>query len=133
MYGLVPLGLSGAAITLVTFVGCRFHATTSTVVLLYLLVVVIHSLGGRFLESASICILATGCLDFFFLQPLFSFYVADWLDILSLFTFLTVALVITRLVLRTKAEPVDLTCAAHNLSIYMRLLKGSYSRLPIRR
>jgi two-component system, OmpR family, sensor histidine kinase KdpD len=103
-HGLVQLGLSAAAMALVTFVGYRFHATESIVVLLYLLVVVIHSLGGRFIESASICFLATACLDFFFLPPLFSFRIGSPLDLVSLFTFLTVALVITRLVLRTKSE-----------------------------
>ncbi|HYZ71808.1 MAG TPA: DUF4118 domain-containing protein, partial [Chthoniobacterales bacterium] len=102
--GLVQLALSGTAIALVTFVGYRIHATESIVVLLYLLVVVIHSLGGRFIQSAYICFLATACLDFFFLPPLFSFRIASPLDLLSVSVFLIVALVITKLVLKTRSE-----------------------------
>jgi K+-sensing histidine kinase KdpD len=102
--GLVRLGLSGITIALVTFAGYQLHLAPSTVVLLYLLVVVLHSLAADSFCRAVVGIAATGCLDFFFVPPLFSFLIADPRDLLPLFTFLTVALVVTRLVSRTKEE-----------------------------
>jgi two-component system sensor histidine kinase KdpD len=95
---------SGLGIALLTFCSEKFHFNTATVVLLYLLVLVMQSLDGRFVWSAIVAVLSAACLDFFFLPPLHSLQVADPFNILALFVFLVIALLVTRLVTKVRVE-----------------------------
>ena len=54
--------------------------------------------------SAIVSLAGAACLDFFFLPPLLSLRIADPFNILTFFVFLAVALVITHLVSRVRAE-----------------------------
>jgi two-component system, OmpR family, sensor histidine kinase KdpD len=96
--------LGAFAVALVTFSGFRLHFNSATVVLLYVLIIVWQSLTGGFVLSASVAMISAVCLDFFFLPPLFSLRIADPLNLLAFFVFVAVALVITRLVSRLRAE-----------------------------
>jgi len=69
----------------------------------YLLFVVAQSLTGDFVSAAIVAVLSVACLDFFFVDPLFSFQVESPLDTLGLAAFLIVSLVITRLVTKVRA------------------------------
>jgi two-component system sensor histidine kinase KdpD len=71
---------------------------------LYLLVVVLQSLTGDFFSSAVVSVLAAGCLDYFFVPPLFSFEVTGPLNVAALISFLVTSLVITKLVSRIRTE-----------------------------
>jgi two-component system, OmpR family, sensor histidine kinase KdpD len=95
---------SSIAIAALTFASYQLHFNAATVVLLYLLVVVLQSLAGGFLASAIIAVAAAGCLDFFFLPPILSFQISDPFNVLALFVFLAIALVVTRLVSRVGVE-----------------------------
>ncbi|MGA3236485.1 MAG: ATP-binding protein [Bryobacteraceae bacterium] len=95
---------SSLAIAALTFGSYQLHFNAATVVLLYLLVIVLQSLAGGFLASAIIAVAAAGCLDFFFLPPILSFQISDPFNILALFVFLAIALVVTRLVSRVGVE-----------------------------
>jgi two-component system, OmpR family, sensor histidine kinase KdpD len=95
---------SSLAIAALTFASYRLHFNAATVVLLYLLVIVLQSLAGGFLASAIIAVAAAGCLDFFFLPPILSFQISDPFNVLALFVFLAIALVVTRLVSRVGVE-----------------------------
>lgn len=98
-YGLIAL----AALTFVCF---RLRLSISTAGFLYLIVVVLLSLGGDIIPSVLISILAAACLNYYFAPPVFSFRVHDTLNISSILAFLTASLVISRLVseLRTMSE-----------------------------
>jgi two-component system, OmpR family, sensor histidine kinase KdpD len=95
---------SNAAIALLAFAGFRLHFNNATVVLLFLFVVVMHSLTGRAIASAIVAMIAAGCLAFFFLPPIFSFRVDDPLDELALSVFVIVALVVSWQVSRVRVE-----------------------------
>jgi two-component system sensor histidine kinase KdpD len=71
---------------------------------LFLLTVIVQSLWSDFLAAAVVSVLAVASLDYFFLDPLFSFAVTSPLNILALVAFLVTALVITSLVSRVGAE-----------------------------
>ncbi len=92
------------AVMLLTLTGFKVHIDLASAIPLYLLVVVLQSLTGDFRSTAIISILATGCLDFFFTEPLFSLRAANPLNGLALLAFLFTALVITRLVTRVREE-----------------------------
>lgn len=97
--------LGAAAVGVLTFASFRLlHLGFATASPLYLLVVVLQSLTGDFLSSAVVSVLAAGCLDYFFVTPLFSFAVTGPLNVVALVSFLVTSLVITKLVSRIRAE-----------------------------
>jgi len=95
---------STAAIALLTFAGYQLHFNNATVVLLLLLVVVLQSLTGGVVSSLIAATVAAGCLDYFFLPPVFSFGVDDPLDGIALSVFIVVALIVTWQVSRVRVE-----------------------------
>src|SRR5215471_3316175 len=97
LVGTVVLGI-------VTFIAFQLHFSVAATSAVYLLVVTMQSLGGDFAAAVVVSVLAFGCLDYFFTEPLFSFLIADPLDFLDLTAFLVVSLVVTRLVTRLRIE-----------------------------
>ena len=95
--------LGGAGVALLTFIGIRLHLSFATASFCYLLLLVMQSLSGHFVSSAVVSFLAVGCLDYFFVEPLFSFQVESPLDTLGLASFLITGLVITKLVSKVRA------------------------------
>jgi two-component system sensor histidine kinase KdpD len=96
--------VSGLAIAVATFTCYKLQFNAATVVLLYLLVIVWQSLAGGFVLSAAVAMIAAVCLDFFFLPPLLSLRIADPLNVLAFVVFVVIAVVITHLVSRLRAE-----------------------------
>ncbi len=96
--------VAGAAILALTAACYRLRLPFMAVSPLYLLAIVWQSLSGSFAGSALISVLAVGCLDYFFVDPLFSFWVAGRLSLIALLSFLITSLVITKLVTRVRRE-----------------------------
>lgn len=88
---------AGVVVTgLLTLLSYELHFGFNVDASLYLVVVVVlQSLTGDFFSSAVVAVLAAGCLDYFFVQPLFTFRIVRPSDALALATFLITALVIT--------------------------------------
>jgi signal transduction histidine kinase len=102
--------LSVASLTLVCH---RLHSSLATVGFLYLIVIVLLSSRGSFFSSAFVSILAVGCLDYFFAPPIFSFLVADPLNVVAIATFLVTSFVITRLVFRVRVMNDEALLSVH--------------------
>ena len=66
--------------------------------LVYLIVIVLLSLLDSFVSSAIFSVIAIGCIDFFFAEPIFSFEIENTRDILTCVAFLFASLVVTGLV-----------------------------------
>jgi two-component system, OmpR family, sensor histidine kinase KdpD len=97
--------LVGALVTgLFTLLGYRLGFDIGVTAPAYLLIIVLQSLTGDFLSSALVSVLAVGCLDFFFIEPVLTFNVVRPQDAFALGSFLITALVITRLVSRLRVE-----------------------------
>jgi two-component system sensor histidine kinase KdpD len=71
---------------------------------IFLIAIVLQSLDGTFVEAAAISVLAVASLDYFFLEPLFTFNIDDPRDALHVAAFLTISLVITRIQSKSRAE-----------------------------
>jgi signal transduction histidine kinase len=98
-------GLLGTiGLVLVTLICFRLQAGLATAALLYLMIVVLVSLKGSFISSVMVSVLAVGCLDYFFTTPLFSLGMNDLPSYVALAIFLTVSLIITRLVSRVRKQ-----------------------------
>jgi two-component system sensor histidine kinase KdpD len=95
---------SSLVIALLSVAAYKFHFNSATVVLLYLLVIVLQSLAGGLFPSVIVAVVAAASLDFFFLPPLLSLRISDPFNLLALFVFLTIALIVTWLVSRVRVE-----------------------------
>jgi two-component system sensor histidine kinase KdpD len=83
------------ALTLVCF---RFHTSSTTVGLLYLIIIVLVSLAGNLIPSVVVALIAYGFLDYFFTAPLFTLGMNQPLDFVAPFAYLITAIVINRLI-----------------------------------
>lgn len=97
--------LAGSIVTgLLTLICYRLGFDFKVAAPVYLLIVVLQSLTGDFRSTALISVLAVGCLDYFFVEPIFTFNVMEPSDAFALLSFLITALVITQLVSRLRAK-----------------------------
>lgn len=92
------------AVGVLTVLCFRLHLGYTVAGSLFLLAVIVQSLWSDFLAAAVVSVLAVASLDYFFVDPLFSFTVTNPTNILALVAFLVTALVITSLVSRVGAE-----------------------------
>jgi two-component system sensor histidine kinase KdpD len=92
------------AVAILTFLCFHFQLGYTVAGPLFLLTVIVQSLWSDILASAVVSVLAAGSLDYFFVEPLFSFSVTSVSNLLALLAFLITALVITSLVSRVGAE-----------------------------
>jgi two-component system sensor histidine kinase KdpD len=93
----IRVALAAAAVLLITWLAYRLHFNLSSATSIHLLVVTAIAVQWGFLESSIISLLSVVCLDYFFTQPLFKFYMSDSHDWVALITFEGVALVVSRL------------------------------------
>ncbi len=99
--------IGSAALALLTWVCFRFHANSTTVALLYLIVIVLVSLRGSFVPAALVSIIAYICLDYFFTAPLFHLAMNQTLDLVAPIAFVSTAFVITRLMSKMRKSIED--------------------------
>jgi len=90
----------GVALALVTF-GCfQLGLNSPTTAFIFLIIVVFFALLDSFVSSVIFSVIAVGCLDYFFVEPLFSLHVSSPQDIVTLIAFTLTSLAITSLVRR---------------------------------
>ncbi|MCU1251909.1 MAG: integral rane sensor signal transduction histidine kinase [Edaphobacter sp.] len=86
-----------AAALFITWAAYRFHFNLSSATSLHFFLVTAIALRWGFLEASIVSLLSVVCLDYFFTQPLFRFYMTDSHDWVALVTFESVALLVSRL------------------------------------
>ncbi len=82
---------------LLTFLAYRLHFNLSSATSIHLFLVAAIALRWGFLEASLVSILSVACLDYFFTEPLFAFYISDSHDWVALLTFEAAALLVSRL------------------------------------
>ena len=123
---LVALWIFGClALAIVTWVCFLLDLYPGAVGLAFLIVIVLLSLLDSFISSAIFSVVAVACLDFFFTEPRFSFYVTSIGDVITLVAFVLTSFVVTGLVRRLRdvaaahAEQVRLLDLTHD-SVFVR-------------
>jgi two-component system sensor histidine kinase KdpD len=91
----IVVGVAAALLT--TWVAYRFHFNLSSATSVHLFLVTVIALQWGFFEASFVSLLSVACLDYFFTQPLFHFYMSDSHDWVALITFESVALLVSRL------------------------------------
>lgn len=94
---IVRLGFGIAASSLLTLGAYRFHFNLSAATSLHLFLIAVIALRWGFLEASMTSLVSVACLDYFFTEPLFHFYISDSHDWLALGTFESVAVLVSRL------------------------------------
>ena len=98
----IPLLIGG-----ITFAGFRLHVNSFIAGFVYLLPVLLIAFFWGFWEATIASILSVLCLDYFFTEPLFAFYMADPHDWVAISAFETVAIVVSRLAMQVKAKAAE--------------------------
>jgi K+-sensing histidine kinase KdpD len=91
-----------SALALVTLVCFRFQVNSTTVALLYLIVIVLVSLKSTLASSSLVSIIAYLCLDYYFTEPLFTLGLNQTLDFVAPIAYVATAFVITRLMSKVR-------------------------------
>jgi len=91
-------------VAVITAAAFSLHLRFSTASFCFLLFIVLQSLAGDLAASVIISMLAAGCLDYFFTEPLLSFRVASLFNLLALASFLITGIVIAQLVVNVRAK-----------------------------
>src|SRR5258705_2458279 len=94
---IIRIAVGIAAALFITWVAFRFHFNLSSATSIHLFLVTAIALRWGFLEASIVSLLSVVCLDYFFTQPLFRFYMTDSHDWVALVTFESVALLVSRL------------------------------------
>lgn len=92
----------GVVLALATGASFVLGLSSATAACVYLAIIVVLSLMDSFVAALVFPVVAVGCLDYFFIKPLFAFEVASPQDSITLFAFLLTSTVITTLVRRLK-------------------------------
>jgi two-component system sensor histidine kinase KdpD len=126
-------GAGVLGVALLTLLGFRLHLSLTAVSSCYLLLLVLQSMSGDFPSALATAFLSVACLNYFFVQPLFSFHVANPLDVLALIAFLATGLTITRLVTKVRAKTETSRLQHENLQRLYGLAQQLLSLEPARR
>lgn len=94
LYRLVTGSIAAFLLSVFAF---RLHFNLSSATSIHLFLVVIIALQWGFLEASLVSILSVACLDYFFTEPVFAFYMTDSRDWVALLTFEAAALLVSRL------------------------------------
>ena len=119
-----------ALIAAVTAVCYRIHLNSASTALLFLIAIVLQSLDCGFWEAATVSVLATACLDWFFIDPLFTFTVAHGLDVVTLVCLLIVSLVVTRIQSRSRSEARESKLQRENMERLYRTGTELFAQAP---
>jgi len=103
LWYLAALWLAGcAALAAVTWVCFFLNVSVAATALTYVAVIVVLSLFDSLVSAAIFSFFAAGCLNYFFVEPRFSFNVRFGQDAATLAAFLVTSFVVTGLVRRTR-------------------------------
>jgi two-component system sensor histidine kinase KdpD len=90
--------VAGSSVALLlTLLTYHLHFNLSSAISIHLFLVVVIALRWGFLEASVVSVLSVVCLDYFFTQPVFAFYMSDAHDWVALLTFEATALLVSRL------------------------------------
>jgi two-component system, OmpR family, sensor histidine kinase KdpD len=94
-------------VALVTVVAYGAHTKSFVAGFIYLFPIMLIAFGWGFIEASIASVLAVGCLDYFFTEPLFHFYMSDPQDWIALASFEAIVLLVSRLADRLKRHATE--------------------------
>ena len=115
--------LRGIAITAGLTAICFYaRVPAAAMACLYMMATVLQSLDSGFLEATVLAVLTTACLDYFFMDPLFSMRLSDPADVTSVACLLAASLLTIRL--QTRHRELSRVAAAAHASAEAEMLRS---------
>jgi two-component system sensor histidine kinase KdpD len=97
--------LAGSAVVWLTaYVGVLLHVNFATTGFLHLLTVVLVAMVAGFWEATVTSVAALICLNYFFVPPVYTFYISDPQNWVALITFESTALLVSRLSIQMEKQ-----------------------------
>ena len=93
-----------AAVWLAAYLGVHLHVNFATTGFVHLLIVVFVAMVAGFWEATVTSLVALTCLNYFFVPPVYTFYVADPQNWVALITFESTALLVSRLSIQMEKQ-----------------------------
>ncbi len=121
------------AIAIVAAVCYRARLSLAAPLCLDLIVIVVLSLRGSFLNSAFVSLVAVGSLDYYFAEPLFSPLAFNPLDVFAMALFLVTSGVVTALVSRVRINAEQLAFTREKLQEQIVEVKLTQDQLNLAR
>src|SRR5215813_12388974 len=106
---LLRVAASALIVVLVTAIAHGSHAKSFVAGFIYLFPITLIAFRWGFIEASVASVLSVGCLDFFFTEPLFHFYMSDPQDWLALTSFEAIVLVVSQLADRLKSHAAEVS------------------------
>jgi two-component system, OmpR family, sensor histidine kinase KdpD len=103
----VRIAASALMVGVITWLAFALHAKAFTVGFLYLLLVLPIAFKWGFAEATVASVLASACLDLFFIKPLFSLNMSDPQDWIALVAFETVVLTVSYLAAKLRHQAAE--------------------------
>jgi len=100
----IPVGRGCFLLAALTAAAFQLHLNATATACIFLIAVVLNGLDAAPWAAAAVSVMAVGCLDFFFTQPIFSFNVDDPVDGIALAAFLTSSVLVSRLATKARQE-----------------------------
>jgi two-component system, OmpR family, sensor histidine kinase KdpD len=122
------LGKSGAGVVglaALTGLALLLHANLSTVGLIYFLSIVLVALHWGFAQATVLSVVAVACQCYFFIPPLYTFYIADPQNCVALAVFEFSALLVSRLSAREQSHARDAEAQRRNMAMLYELSRRS--------
>lgn len=106
--GVLPFvghALAGSTMVLLSVaLGIRLHSNLATTGFVDLFIVVLVAMVGGFWEATVTSLVAVNCLNYFFVPPVYTFYIADPQNWIALITFESTALLVSRLSIQKERQ-----------------------------
>jgi two-component system sensor histidine kinase KdpD len=97
-------GLAGSVVWLTAYAGVFLRVNFATTGFLHLLTVVLVAMVAGFWEATVTSVAALICLNYFFVPPVYTFYVSDPQNWVALITFESTALLVSRLSIQMEKQ-----------------------------
>ncbi|HXO01560.1 MAG TPA: ATP-binding protein [Stellaceae bacterium] len=94
--------LGCGVLAFVTWISLQLDINLATACLLYTIIVVLLSMTGNIAPAIALAVIASGCLNYFFTEPRFTFAINAPEDLAAIIAFVLTAVVITTLVRRAR-------------------------------
>ena len=112
---LMSVARGALVLSFLTFAAYKLHLNAAGTGFLYLTAVVLNCLDSSFPAATVLSVLAVAALDYFFIDPLFTWNVSNPIDTVALACFLVTSVVVTRLAAKAREEAKSAMVERQNL------------------
>jgi two-component system sensor histidine kinase KdpD len=119
-----------AAVMAAAYFGIRLHVNLSTTGFVHLLIVVLVAMMSGFWEATVTSLVALTCLNYFFVPPVYTLYVADPQNWVALFIFESTALLVSRLSTQMEQQARTAILERHRMEMLYQLSRRTLLMNP---